>query len=212
MARKLEEKEEDWQNLEERFSSQQEEIEDKNRKLKKLFVKFTAAQTEIKDLQKEFQVEREDMADTIRILTQELRLKSFVCDQFIPGDEMAFIEDKAIWNDESDLWDIPKLEMAGNNIRRPNANIREVKGGKVEETKDEGMLNAEAVNSVYFVYTEEGAVREDALGRQPKKKRAQSARRPGTATRKKKQAFQEELEAQKPQQEMFPKARGLVSK
>ena len=46
---------------------------------------------------------------------------------------MAFIEDKAIWNDESDLWDIPKLELAGNNIRRPNANIREVKGGKVVE-------------------------------------------------------------------------------
>ena len=153
------------------------------------------------------------MADTIRILTQELRLKSFICDQFIPSDEMAFIEDKAIWNDESDLWDIPKLELAGNNIRRPNANIREVKGGKVvEEQKDEAMINAEASNSVYFVYTEEGAVREDALGRQPKKKRAQSARRPGTATRKKKQAFEEEREAQKPQQEMFPKARGLVSK
>lgn len=62
--------------------------------------------------------------------------------------------------------------MAGNKIRRPNANIREFKGGKGEETKEEGMLNAEAPTSVYFVYTEEGAVREDALGRQPKKKRA----------------------------------------
>jgi chromosome segregation ATPase len=54
MAKKLEEKKEDWVNLEQRFSSQQEEIEDKDRKLKKLFTKYQVAQTEIKDLQQEF--------------------------------------------------------------------------------------------------------------------------------------------------------------
>jgi hypothetical protein len=35
------------------------------------------------------------MADTIRVLTQELRLKTFICESFIPADEIAFIEDKA---------------------------------------------------------------------------------------------------------------------
>ncbi len=62
-------------------------------------------------------------------------MKTFVCESFIPSDEIAFIEDKSNWNDEVDEWEIPKLGLAGNNIRRPNANVREVQGGVIEEKK-----------------------------------------------------------------------------
>jgi chromosome segregation ATPase len=54
VAQQLKEKEEDWAGLEQKFSSQQEEIEEKARKLKKLFGKYQAAQTEIVDIQHEF--------------------------------------------------------------------------------------------------------------------------------------------------------------
>jgi kinesin family protein 3/17 len=60
LARELAEKEEANLQLEEHFSSLQEEVEVKTKKLKKLWNKCQAAEREAKDLQEEFQVcERE---------------------------------------------------------------------------------------------------------------------------------------------------------
>ena len=56
LARELAEKEEANLQLEEHFSSLQEEVEVKTKKLKKLWSKYQAATHEAKDLQEEFQV------------------------------------------------------------------------------------------------------------------------------------------------------------
>lgn len=56
LARELAEKEEANLQLEEHFSSLQEEVEVKTKKLKKLWSKFQAATQEVQDLQQEFQV------------------------------------------------------------------------------------------------------------------------------------------------------------
>ncbi len=56
LARELAEKEEANLQLEEHFSSLQEEVEVKTKKLKKLWNKYQAAAREAKDLQEEFQV------------------------------------------------------------------------------------------------------------------------------------------------------------
>ena len=56
LARELQEKEEANLQLEEHFSSLQEEVEVKTKKLKKLWSKFQAATQEAQDLQQEFQV------------------------------------------------------------------------------------------------------------------------------------------------------------
>ena len=56
LARELAEKEEANLQLEEHFTSLQEEVEVKTKKLRKLLVKYQTAQQEVKDLQNEFQV------------------------------------------------------------------------------------------------------------------------------------------------------------
>lgn len=56
LARELAEREEMNMQLEEHFSSLQEEVEVKTKKLKKLWSKYQAAVSETQDLQEEFQV------------------------------------------------------------------------------------------------------------------------------------------------------------
>ena len=70
--------------LEEHFSSLQEEVEVKTRKLKKLWNKYQGAVKEAAALQTEFQTEREDMQDTIRQLQRTLKLKDAVISRYAP--------------------------------------------------------------------------------------------------------------------------------
>ena len=117
LARELAEKEEATLLMEEQYSSLQDEVEVKTRKLKKLWTKYQAAKSEIKDLNEEFQSEREDMLDTIRELTRQLKLKQLVLDNFVPPDEQAKLDRRAQWSDENDEWWLPRLEFAGNQLR-----------------------------------------------------------------------------------------------
>eukprot|EP00361_Fabrea_salina_P000441 CAMPEP_0202432614 /NCGR_PEP_ID=MMETSP1345-20130828/9942_1 /ASSEMBLY_ACC=CAM_ASM_000843 /TAXON_ID=342563 /ORGANISM="Fabrea Fabrea salina" /LENGTH=644 /DNA_ID=CAMNT_0049044703 /DNA_START=293 /DNA_END=2230 /DNA_ORIENTATION=- len=234
LARELEEKEEHNINLEQQFSSQQEEIEDKNKKLKKLFSKYQQAHAEINDLQHEFQLERQDLVDTISVLTQQLKLKNLVLDNFIPQDELMRIENMAQYSEEAEDWLIPRADLAGNNIRGPMAGSVKKKNKKDAEQYD-GMVQQRVQNAVanilqeydtesqampvdshpnvYFVYSENGAVREESDPKAQKQKRlrsAKSAKRPGTASRKRPgSALQKEPKPNA--QEQFPKARGLVT-
>jgi kinesin family protein 3/17 len=117
LARELAEKEELNLQLEEHFSSLQEEVEVKTKKLKKLWNKYQAAMHETKDLQDEFQTERTDMLDTIRQLTQQLKLKDLIIQHFIPEEVSKNIERRAQYNQEEDTWIIPRLDLTGNAMR-----------------------------------------------------------------------------------------------
>ena len=117
MARELAEKEEANLQLEEHFSSLQEEVEVKTKKLKKLWAKYQAASSEVNDLQQEFQSERSDMLDTIRQLTRTLKLKDMIISNFIPADFSKGIEKRASWREEEDCWTIQKIDLSGNNVK-----------------------------------------------------------------------------------------------
>ena len=117
IARELAEKEEANLQLEEHFSSLQEEVEVKTKKLKKLWTKYQSATAEVTDLQEEFQSERSDMLDTIRELTRTLKLKDLVISNFIPEEFGRGIEKRASWSEEVDCWSISKIELSGNALR-----------------------------------------------------------------------------------------------
>ncbi|KAJ3300041.1 Kinesin-like protein kif3a [Borealophlyctis nickersoniae] len=117
LARELEEHEEVNLQIEEEFSSLQEEAAAKTRKLKKLWNLLMRHKAEIKDLQEEHQREREDLLETIRGLTRELKLRSLVCDSFVPAEEMAVLEACADYEEASEKWRIAHIAHAGNNIR-----------------------------------------------------------------------------------------------
>ncbi len=115
MARELAEKEEANLQLEEHFSSLQEEVDVKTKKLKKLWTKFQTASSEVEDLQSEFQQEKEGLLDTIRTLSRELKLKELIVANFIPDDYARSIEKRAQFNVEEGKWTIPRLVLAGSN-------------------------------------------------------------------------------------------------
>ena len=110
--RKLREKEEEQNLLEQRFSSLQEEIEVKNKKLKKITKKVQEADQEIKDSQTDFRREKEDMFDTIRVLTQQLKLKSLLIDSFVPREECEKIEKRAQWDENEDDWVLKEAKLS----------------------------------------------------------------------------------------------------
>mmetsp|Transcript_27304 Transcript_27304/g.49100 ORF Transcript_27304/g.49100 Transcript_27304/m.49100 type:complete len:735 (-) Transcript_27304:187-2391(-) len=222
LQRELREKREEALNIEQRFSSQQEEIEAKNQKLKKLWAKYKLAEAEVNDLNAEFNREREDLVNIIRDLTRNLKLKTLVLDNFIPEQEFNTLANMVHMTEDSDEYVLPKIELSGNRIkRRPTVdrldeggeNYDELAARKVQSAVqmiNEGE-NPDAQPSVYFVYSEEGALREEANMKQQKKQRLKSAKRPGTASRKGKRASNPQEEAA-PSQGMYPKARGLVSR
>jgi len=135
MARELAEKEEANLQLEEHFSSLQEEVEVKTKKLKKLWNKYQAAAAEVTDLQEEFQSERADMLDTIRQLSRTLKLKDLIIANFIPEEFAKGIEKRATWREEGDSWSIQKLELTGNQLN--GAKRRPISSGKLRRPESE---------------------------------------------------------------------------
>jgi len=118
LAQELAIKEETHLVLEEQYSSLQEEVDAKTRKLHKLVTKYRAATRDNQDLQAEFQREREDLLETVRQLTRQLKLKELVVQHFVPPEVATIIEQRATWSEERDAWIVPFLRLAGNNLRR----------------------------------------------------------------------------------------------
>ncbi|CAM9561529.1 unnamed protein product, partial [Phaeothamnion confervicola] len=118
LARELAEKEENIMDLNREFKDLEEEVEVKTKKLKKLWTKFQTAQREVQDIQEEFQQEREDMLDTIRQLTRQLKLKEVIINNFVPTEDALKIERRAQWGEDTEAWVVPRLELSGNSLRQ----------------------------------------------------------------------------------------------
>eukprot|EP00899_Mesostigma_viride_P027813 jgi/Mesvir1/8216/Mv12506-RA.2 len=99
---------------EDQYSSIQDEVEMKTKKLKKLFTKYQMLKQELTDMSEEFQREREDMLDSIRTLTQQIKLKNIIIENFIPPEE---IMRRAHWEEERETWVLERLSQAGNNLK-----------------------------------------------------------------------------------------------
>uniref|UniRef100_A0A8C5AUB3 Kinesin-like protein n=1 Tax=Gadus morhua TaxID=8049 RepID=A0A8C5AUB3_GADMO len=86
LRRELEEKEQERLDIEEKYTSLQEEAQGKTKKLKKVWTMLMAAKSEMADLQQEHHREIEGLLENIRQLSRELRLQMLIIDNFIPQD------------------------------------------------------------------------------------------------------------------------------
>jgi len=110
LRQKMAEEEERKLAQEEKYSSLVEEVESKTRKLKQLWAKFRAAQSEIDDLQIEQQQEKHDLLHTVRELTRQVQLQNLVIESFVPPDEVAKLERRAVWDEDgSEQWRLLSL-------------------------------------------------------------------------------------------------------
>ncbi len=107
LAQELALKEEANLQLEEHFSSLQEEVEVKTRKLKKLYSKYQAAVKEQEDLQTEYRMDRDDLLGALKQMNRQLKLNLMTMQYFIPEETLMKIQQRAHYNDELEQWELP---------------------------------------------------------------------------------------------------------
>uniref|UniRef100_A0A8C9LHF6 Kinesin-like protein n=1 Tax=Piliocolobus tephrosceles TaxID=591936 RepID=A0A8C9LHF6_9PRIM len=118
LRRELEEKEQERLDIEEKYTSLQEEAQGKTKKLKKVWTMLMAAKSEMADLQQEHQREIEGLLENIRQLSRELRLQMLIIDNFIPRDYQEMIENYVHWNEDIGEWQLKCVAYTGNNMRK----------------------------------------------------------------------------------------------
>ncbi|XP_014779765.1 kinesin-like protein KIF3A [Octopus bimaculoides] len=147
LRRALEEKEQERIDIEEKYSSLQDEIVGKTKKLKKCWTMLMQAKSEMADLQQEHQREMEGLLENIRQLTRELKLQMLVIDNFIPPEFQNVIEHYVHWNDDIGEWQLKCVAYTGNNMRKHTPMLEKHKETCVDVD----------LTGVFLAYTPEGA-------------------------------------------------------
>ncbi|KAK1946790.1 Kinesin-like protein KIF3A [Phytophthora citrophthora] len=202
LARELAEQEESNLMREEKYQSLQEEAEAKARKLKKVYTKVKEVLGDIKVMEKAHSREREDLLDTIRQLSAQLKLKTLVLDYFMPPEAVAMLEARARWDDEEDDFMLDRLELAGNtlrprqrppsasSVRRPETSSDKSRSGKKfvpapqnddEEDEIARAEELELARNPFFMYVSDNEGDGYAPATSRKKQAASSGSRPKTA-------------------------------
>ena len=98
MAREAAEAEENNLFMNEAFGSRQEEIRAKSQKIKQIFARYKDKKAEFQELNEEWETEKEDLLDTVRVLHREIKYKQLLLDNFIPVEFQDRIDNAAHWD------------------------------------------------------------------------------------------------------------------
>ncbi|KPJ12762.1 Kinesin-like protein KIF3A [Papilio machaon] len=116
----LQKKEAERLDLEERYSSLQEENAAKTKKLKRAVQLLNSAKAELADQQREQQREMEGILDGVRALRREIQLADLVLDSYIPKEYQALIDKYVHWNEQLGEWQVKCVAYTGNNMNAPH--------------------------------------------------------------------------------------------
>lgn len=121
IQQQMESRDEETLELKETYTSLQQEVDIKTKKLKKLFSKLQAVKAEIHDLQEEHIKERQELEQTQNELTRELKLKHLIIENFIPLEEKNKIMNRSFFDDEEDHWKLHPITRLENQqmMKRP---------------------------------------------------------------------------------------------
>ncbi|XP_077329356.1 kinesin-like protein KIF3A isoform X1 [Lithobates pipiens] len=172
LRRELEEKEQERLDIEEKYTSLQEEAQGKTKKLKKVWTMLMAAKSEMADLQQEHQREIEGLLENIRQLSRELRLQMIIIDNFIPQDYQEMIENYVHWNEDIGEWQLKCVAYTGNNMRKQTP---------IPDKKEKDPFEVD-LSHVYLAYTEESLRQSLMKLERPRTSKGKS--RPKTGRRK----------------------------
>ncbi|TNN33695.1 Kinesin-like protein KIF3B [Liparis tanakae] len=104
MQQQMDCRDEETLELKETYSSLQQEVDIKTKKLKKLFAKLQAVKAEIHDIQEAHINERQELEQTQNELTRDLKLKHLIIENFIPSEEKNKIVNRAYFDEEDEYW------------------------------------------------------------------------------------------------------------
>ncbi|XP_077566642.1 kinesin-like protein KIF3C [Stigmatopora nigra] len=95
--------------LRETFTSLQQEVEAKTKKLKKLYAKLQCVKAEIQDVNDEHVRSRQELEQTQNELTRELKFKYLIIENFIPPEAKNKIMSRMTFDPEEDQWKFQPL-------------------------------------------------------------------------------------------------------
>ncbi|XP_076059316.1 kinesin-like protein 64D isoform X2 [Oratosquilla oratoria] len=130
--------------MEERYTSLQEEAAGKTRKLKKVWTLLMAAKSELGDMQAEHQREMEALLESVRHLSREHKLHQLIIDSFIPLEYQEMIERYVHWNEDIGEWQLKCVAYTGNNMRKQ---LNNNEGERENQNVESDMWN------VYMTYS-----------------------------------------------------------
>ncbi|XP_015510042.1 kinesin-like protein KIF3B [Neodiprion virginianus] len=122
MQQKLEEEEVTTSGVRETYTTLQQEVDVKSRKLRKCFAKLQALKQELHDVTGEFNRDRRDLEETQNELIKELKLKYLIIDNFIPVEEKHKILSRVRFDEDEDCWVVKEPEPSSVDlIKRPTS-------------------------------------------------------------------------------------------
>ncbi|XP_071381285.1 kinesin-like protein KIF3A isoform X1 [Centroberyx affinis] len=174
LRKELEEKEQERLDIEEKYTSLQEEAQGKTKKLKKVWTMLMAAKSEMADLQQEHHREIEGLLENIRQLSRELRLQMLIIDNFIPQEYQEMIENYVHWNEDIGEWQLKCVAYTGNNMRKQTP---------APDKKEKDPFEVD-LSHVYLAYTEESMRQSLMKLERPRTSKSSKSGRPKTGRRK----------------------------
>ncbi|XP_072000089.1 kinesin-like protein KIF3C isoform X2 [Engystomops pustulosus] len=96
------------------YTSLQQEVEMKTKKLKKLYAKLQSVKGEIQDQHDEYVRVRQDLEQAQNEQTRELKYKYLIIENFIPPEEKNKIMNRLYYDAEEDQWKFQPLVPPGN--------------------------------------------------------------------------------------------------
>lgn len=114
----LQKKEAERIDVEERYSSLQDECVGKTKKLQRVMQMLMSVKSELADQQQEQQREKEGIYDNIRSLSRELALCELVLNAYIPKEYQSTIERFTHWNEDIGEWQLKCVAYTGKNLRK----------------------------------------------------------------------------------------------
>ncbi|XP_069017614.1 kinesin-like protein KIF3C [Embiotoca jacksoni] len=112
MQQQMMSQDEETLELRDTFTSLQQEVEAKTKKLKKLYAKLQCIKAEIQDVNDEHVRSRQELEQTQNELTRELKFKYLIIENFIPPEEKNKIMNRLTFDPEEDQWKFQPLVPA----------------------------------------------------------------------------------------------------
>ncbi|XP_034027992.1 kinesin-like protein KIF3B [Thalassophryne amazonica] len=109
IQQQMECRDEETLELKETYTSLQQEVDIKTKKLKKLFAKLQAVKAEIHDIQEEHINQRQELEQTQNELTRDLKLKHLIIENFIPLMEKNKTVNRAFFDEEDEYWKLKPI-------------------------------------------------------------------------------------------------------
>lgn len=122
MQQKLEDEELTMVGVRETYTTLQQEVDVKSRKLRKCFTKLQALKQELEDVTSDYNRDRRDLEQEQHELMKELKLKYLIIENFIPEEEKTKILSRIHLDEEEDCWVVKDPEPSNiDAIKRPTS-------------------------------------------------------------------------------------------